>query len=122
MDPISNENHTPPLRLIAWNVTPDCNLSCSHCYMDANNPRNGKSLDTEEGFALIDQISEIGRPVMVLSGGEPLLREDIFELARYGTVKGLRMVMGTNGTLIDRGVAERLKISGIKKVANQHRF
>ncbi len=70
--------------------------------MDANNPGNKASLNTEEGFALIDQISEMSRPAIVLSGGEPLLREDIFELARYGTAKGLRMVMGTMMSLTRR--------------------
>lgn len=85
--------------------------------MDANGPNGGVELSTAEGTRLIDQIAEVGRPVMVLSGGEPLLRDDIFELARYGADKGLRMAMGTNGTLIDDAVAAQLKRSGINRVA-----
>jgi radical SAM protein with 4Fe4S-binding SPASM domain len=74
-------------------------------------------LSTDEAFRVIDQICETGRPVVVLSGGEPLLREDIFAIARYGTDKGLRMVMGTSGFLIDRTIAVKLRKSGIRAVA-----
>ncbi len=66
---------------------------------------------------LIDQIAELGRSILVLSGGEPLLRKDIFELASYGVKKNLIMTMGTNGTLIDNAIAKKLFDTGIRKVA-----
>jgi radical SAM protein with 4Fe4S-binding SPASM domain len=104
-------------RIISWNTTFKCDLRCAHCYMDAQERESRKELSTEEGMMLIDQIAEVSKPVLVLSGGEPLLRRDIFELARYGTEKGLRMAMGTNGVGINDQVAMKLKLSGIKKVA-----
>lgn len=104
-------------RLISWNSTFRCNLRCGHCYMDARENKNNMELTTREGKDLIDQIAEFSRPVLILSGGEPLLREDIFELAEYATVKGLRVAMGTNGTLIDDKTAKNLLDSGIRKVA-----
>jgi heme b synthase len=66
---------------------------------------------------VLDQIREVGKPIIILTGGEPLLREDIFELADYGTKKGLRMVMGTNGTLITPDITKKIKESGIKRVS-----
>jgi radical SAM protein with 4Fe4S-binding SPASM domain len=74
-------------------------------------------LSTEESFTVIDQICEIGKPVLVLSGGEPLLREDVFAIARYGTERGLRMVMGTSGYLLDQDMAKKLHEAGIRAVA-----
>ena len=102
--------------LISWNTTFSCNLRCSHCYIDA---RKGSSdeLTTEEGKKLINQIVEISKPVLILSGGEPLLRKDIFELAQYATEKGLKVAIGTNGTLITVDAAEKLKKAGVRKVA-----
>jgi radical SAM protein with 4Fe4S-binding SPASM domain len=85
--------------------------------MDAQERESRDELTTEEGKMLIDQIAEVSKPVLILSGGEPLLRKDIFELARYGTEKGLKMAMGTNGIGIDDEVAKKLLESGIKKVA-----
>jgi radical SAM protein with 4Fe4S-binding SPASM domain len=104
-------------RIISWNTTFKCNLRCAHCYMDAQERESRNELTTEEGKTLIDQIAEVSKPVLVLSGGEPLLREDIFELARYGADKGLRMAMGTNGVLIDDEVAQKLLESGVNAVA-----
>lgn len=112
-----NEGTDPPLRLVTWNTTRRCNLRCSHCYLSAEDLGNAGELSTSEGFALLDNIADMGRPIVVLSGGEPLLRNDIFELARHGTSKGLRMTLGTNGTLIDEEVARKLRDAGIKRVA-----
>lgn len=105
------------LRIISWNSTFKCDLRCAHCYMDAQERESRQELTTEEGKMLIDQIAEVGSPVLVLSGGEPLMRKDIFELAKYGTEKGLRMAMGTNGIGISDEVAKKLLASGISKVA-----
>ena len=108
--------HQAP-RLISWNITLRCPLKCAHCYVDAGDQEAEGVLSTEEAFGVIDQICETGRPVVVLSGGEPLLREDIFAIARYGTDQGLRMVMGTSGVLIDRAAAAQLSDAGIRAVA-----
>jgi radical SAM protein with 4Fe4S-binding SPASM domain len=107
----------PVLRLVSWNMTLRCNLRCPHCYIDAGEDLQEGELSTAEGRDLIDQIVEAGRPILVLSGGEPLLREDVYELARYATDRGLRVVMGSNGTLITDAVAQRLRSSGIRAVA-----
>ena len=104
-------------RIISWNITLRCPLKCSHCYVDAGEREAEGVLSTEEAFRVIDQICETGKPVVVLSGGEPLLREDIFAIARYGTEQGLRMVMGTSGYLLDQPMAKRLHDAGIKAVA-----
>jgi len=104
-------------RIVSWNITLRCPLSCAHCYVDAGNREAEGALSTEEAFGVIDQVRETGRPIVVLSGGEPLLRDDIYAIARYGTERGLRMVMGSSGVLIDRTTAARLRESGIKAVA-----
>jgi radical SAM protein with 4Fe4S-binding SPASM domain len=103
--------------LISWNVTLRCPLRCAHCYIDAGEHEAEQVLSTEEAFGVIDQICELGRPVVILSGGEPLMRDDIFAIARYGTNKGLRMAMGTSGVLIDEDVAREIQSSGIRRVA-----
>ncbi len=108
-------NFTP--RLISWNTTFKCNLRCAHCYIDAQQRVDDRALTTEEGRRLIEQIAEVGKPILILSGGEPLMRDDIFQLARWGTEKGLKVVMGTNGTLITDIIAEKLRKAGISKIA-----
>ena len=112
---MNREQQAP--RLISWNITLRCPLKCSHCYVDAGEREADGVLTTEEAFGAIDQICETGRPVVVLSGGEPLMREDVFAIARYGTDQGLRMVMGTSGVLIDQATAARLSEAGIQAVA-----
>jgi radical SAM protein with 4Fe4S-binding SPASM domain len=104
-------------RIISWNITLRCPLKCSHCYVDAGEKEADGLLSTQEAFGVIDQIRKSGKPVVVLSGGEPLMREDIFAIARYGTDKGLRMVMGTSGMLINQTIAAQLRQAGIKSVA-----
>lgn len=104
-------------RIISWNTTFKCNLNCSHCYVDAKKISDHTELTTEQGKMLIDQICEVNKPILVLSGGEPLLRDDIFELATYGTEKGIRVTMGTNGTLITDEIANKIASAGIKTVA-----
>jgi radical SAM protein with 4Fe4S-binding SPASM domain len=104
-------------RVISWNMTLRCNLKCPHCYIDAGRDDGEQELTTAQGKLLIDQIAGVSRPLLILSGGEPLLRSDVCELARYATDKGLTVVMGTNGTLIDDAVARNLKSAGIKAVA-----
>jgi heme b synthase len=106
-----------PLRLVAWETTRNCNLACKHCRASADlGPFDGE-LDTAAAFRLLDQIAELGRPIVILTGGEPLLRDDIFDIARYGTDKGLRMVMAPNGTLITPEHARNMAASGIKRIS-----
>ena len=105
------------LRLVAWETTRRCNLSCKHCRALAEDHPYSGELDTDASFALLDQIRETGEPIVILTGGEPLLREDIFDIASYGTRIGLRMVMAPNGTLITRENARKMKESGIKRIS-----
>jgi heme b synthase len=116
--PQSHDKDTSPnLRLVAWEVTRNCNLSCIHCRAAATKGPYQNELDTEASLVLLDQISETGKPVVILTGGEPLMRPDIFEIARYGTQKGLRMVMAPNGTLITEAVAREMAASGIQRIS-----
>ncbi len=107
----------PPLRMGAWEVTRRCNLSCIHCRAAAQRGPYAGELDTKEALNLLDEIASFSRPVIILTGGEPLLREDVYDLASHGTERGLRMVMAPNGTLLDREKAERLKACGIQRVS-----
>ncbi len=107
----------PALRMIAWEVTRSCNLNCIHCRAAAQRGPYPGELNTEEALRLIDEIVSFSQPVVILTGGEPLLREDIYDLADYGTRRGLRMVMAPNGTLLDADKTARLKTSGIQRVS-----
>ena len=110
-------DHSNTLRLVAWETTRRCNLSCVHCRAAAEDHDYPDELDTEASFRLLDQIREVGEPIIILTGGEPLMREDIFEIASYGTSIGLRMVMAPNGTMITRENARKMKASGIKRIS-----
>ncbi len=108
----------PPPRLIFWETTAGCNLACIHCRrMTVADQLLPQDLKTEEAFSLIDQVAAFARPIFVLSGGEPLFRPDIFDIARHATKAGLIVALATNGTLIDREVAQKIKDSGIRRVS-----
>jgi heme b synthase len=101
---------------IAWEVTGRCNLKCIHCRASAAmDAEVGPTL--EQATAFLDDVKSFADPVVVVSGGEPLLREDVFDIVKYGTDLGLRMCMATNGTLVTDEVCERLKEVGIKMVS-----
>ncbi len=100
---------TPRLHLVAWELTRSCNLFCAHGRGSATPDSYPDELTTEECFRLVDQILEVGRPIIILTGGEPLARPDVMKIARYAVNKGLRVVMGTNGTLITEEIASQLK-------------
>lgn len=112
-----SKNPESSLRLIAWEVTRNCNLSCIHCRAAASKGPYPDELDTDASLGLLDQISKVGNPVVILTGGEPLLRPDIFELARHGNRKGLRMVMAPNGTLITEAIAREMAEAGIQRIS-----
>ncbi len=104
-------------RLVFWELTKGCNLRCIHCRASATELSSPSDLSTARAKEIIDQIAEVSNPILVLSGGEPLFRSDIFELARYGTDKGLRMALATNGTLVNKDAAQRIVDAGVKRVA-----
>ena len=95
-----------------WTATRTCNLRCIHCYTDSENGRYDGELTTAEGKALLADLAAFGVPVVLFSGGEPLMRKDIFELAAHAAGLGIRPVLSTNGTLIDEATAERIKTAG----------
>ncbi|MFQ5860208.1 MAG: radical SAM protein [Dehalococcoidia bacterium] len=99
-------------RIVSWNVTGTCNLRCPHCYLDAGRPWPGE-LTTEEGLQLIDQLAKAGTELLILTGGEPLLRRDLPVLASRTAVKGISVVLGTTGTLMTHERARALKESGV---------
>ena len=109
------KEYTP--RLIFWEVTKGCNLRCIHCRATATELMSPNDLPTEKALDIISQIADFGNPILVLSGGEPLYRADIFELAKYGTSRGLRVALATNGTLVTKDVAQKIKDAGIKRVS-----
>ncbi|KGK97885.1 Fe-S oxidoreductase [Methanococcoides methylutens] len=102
--------------VVVWNMTRRCNLRCVHCYAHAKDIEFKDELTTEQGKELIDDLSEFGSPVILFSGGEPLMRKDLPELAEYAISKGMRAVISTNGTLIDEEMAKTLKEIGLSYV------
>ena len=102
--------------VVVWNVTRQCNLKCVHCYAHAKNIAVANELTTVEGKQLIENLSQFGVPVILFSGGEPLMREDLPELASYAVEKGMRAVISTNGTLISKEMAYTLKRIGLSYV------
>ncbi|MDI6785976.1 MAG: radical SAM protein [bacterium] len=101
--------------LISWNVTKRCNLKCLHCYRDAGK-KDKYELNTKEGKDLLERIAQSGFKVIVFSGGEPLLRKDIYKLISYAKELNLRTLLGTNGTIITKENAISLKESGIDRI------
>jgi len=104
-------------RLIAWEVTRTCNLSCVHCRAAAQDRPYEGELSTSEAFAFLDNVASFAKPIIILTGGEPLLRADIFEIAAYGKAKGFRMTMAPNGTLINQEKARQMKEAGIERIS-----
>ncbi|MCK8816105.1 putative heme d1 biosynthesis radical SAM protein NirJ1 [Natroniella sulfidigena] len=104
------ENRGP---VVVWNMTRTCNLSCTHCYSDSDYKDYSGELSTAEAKEFIDDLADFNVPVLLFSGGEPLIRDDIFELAEYTAEKGIRPTISTNGTLITKDVAQRLKGIGV---------
>ncbi len=103
--------------VVFWNITRQCNLSCRHCYLDSGPDRAGPDeLSTEEGFALIDDLAGMGVPLLIITGGEPLVRKDIWDLLPYARDRGIAIALSSNGTLITKDTAARLKQSGVEYV------
>ncbi len=102
--------------VVVWNVTRRCNLKCVHCYAQASDNKFDNELDFNEGKKVIDDLAKFGSPVILFSGGEPLVRKDLPDLAEYAVGKGMRAVISTNGTLISREKAHKLKEIGLSYV------
>ncbi|MBA3003495.1 MAG: radical SAM protein [Desulfurivibrio sp.] len=103
---------------IAWEITRRCNLKCVHCRSSSGLEAKGHpDFTLDEAKRVLDDIASYGKPVVVLSGGEPLLRADVFEIAAYGTSLGLRMCLATNGTLVTQEICDKIKEVGIRMVS-----
>ena len=102
--------------VVVWNTTQRCNLHCIHCYASAQDREFEGELTTQEGLALLDDLAAFGAPTVLFSGGEPLIRPDIFELAAHAASRGLRAVLSTNGTLIDDTMAQPIEDAGFSYV------
>jgi len=102
--------------VVVWNCTRRCNLRCVHCYSKSSDRTPGGEMTTDQGYRLLDDLADFGAPVVLFSGGEPLLRPDLFELAGRAAGLGMRAVISTNGTLIDAPTAERLREIGLSYV------
>src|SRR5687768_7328942 len=108
----------PALRLLFWESTAGCNLACIHCRrLDVNRTITNDDLTTEQAVAMIRSLPQTGRPILVFSGGEPLMRPDIFELAQEARVVGLPAALATNGTIMNEEVADKVVASGIQRVS-----
>jgi len=105
----------PPF-LVSYSITRKCNLKCKHCYSDATETQASDELSTIEAKRLLDEISGWGIKLLIFDGGEPLCREDFFEIAKYASERGLRTVLGSNGILIDTEMAKKLQDVGIQGV------
>ncbi len=102
--------------VVVWNVTRRCNLRCVHCYSQSEDRDYSGELSTEEGIHVLDDLAQMGCPVVLFSGGEPLIRHDILELIRHAVKKGMRAVVSTNGTLITSKLASKLRSLGLSYV------
>lgn len=105
------------LRMVAWELTRSCNLACRHCRASSKLGPYPGELTTSECFKVIDNIASFAKPIVIMTGGEPLLRKDIFEIAAYGKSKGLNMVMSPNGTLLTDENVKKMFDSGIRRIS-----
>ncbi len=106
---------SPTCKLIAWEVTRSCNLACKHCRAEAHMDPYPGEFSTQEAKALIDTFPDVGNPIIIFTGGEPMMRADLYELIAYATEKGLRCVLSPNGTLITPENAQSIKQCGVQR-------
>jgi radical SAM protein len=103
--------------IVAWESTVACNLACVHCRASAQTTPEPDELTTQEVCGLIDQLAEFSQPIFVISGGEPLMRPDIYDIAAYGTRRGLRVAVSPNGTLLTSEAVGHLIDAGVKRIS-----
>jgi len=106
-----------PPYLVSYAITRECNLKCKHCYSDATDTPAPDELTTTEAKKLLEDLAGWGIKLLILDGGEPLCRDDFLEIASYASSKGIRVVVGSNGTLIDNQTALKMKKAGVREVA-----
>jgi len=106
----------PPF-MVSHSITQKCNLKCKHCYSESVEQAAPDELSTEEAFRFIDDLSSWGIGLLIIDGGEPLCREDLFDVIRYASARGIRTTIGSNGTLIDEAAAKKMKEAGVMAVA-----
>jgi radical SAM protein with 4Fe4S-binding SPASM domain len=102
--------------IVVWNITRKCNLKCVHCYNDSGPDKSCNELSTSQAKTVLDDLAQFGVPSVLFSGGEPLMRPDLFELIEYAAGQGLRTVISTNGTLITADIADKIKKAGVSYV------
>lgn len=110
-------NLPPPPRLVAWEITKRCKMGCVYCRASAGAAAYPGELSTKKCIQIIDQISLLGASVLILSGGDPLLREDVFEIAKYATFKKLKVVMAVNPDTLDEDKLEQIEESGVRRIS-----
>ncbi|MBW8035875.1 MAG: radical SAM protein [Planctomycetes bacterium] len=120
MNPNTGKNRI--LRLLFWESTIKCNLTCAHCRRVETDEAAPSDMATDQAMDMIDQLAAVGKeqgfmPVLVFSGGEPLCRDDIFDLIRHARKRELQLALASNGTLIDAAIAEKINNSGIQRVS-----
>lgn len=116
MDHIRYGSHVHQKPVVVWNSTQRCNLHCIHCYANSENKVYPKELTTQQAKEMVMDLADFHAPVLLFSGGEPLLRHDLFEVAKLATSNGIRAVLSTNGTLITPAAAKELKAAGFSYV------
>jgi len=114
--PWGKKGQAEPGPVVVWNCTGQCNLRCIHCYAGSGSRADAPGINTKQGRRFIDDLAEFNVPVVLFSGGEPLLRDDLFELAGHAASLGLRVALSTNGTLIDAQTADKISETGFAEV------
>lgn len=109
------EDGAPACRLVAWEITKSCNLACKHCRAEAHPEPYSGELDTAQAKALLDTFPHVGKPIVIFTGGEPMLRPDVYELVAYAKALGLICAFAPNGTLITKEAAQKLRECGVDR-------
>ena len=107
----------PVPKVIAWESTRACMFACAHCRADAHTEPDPRELTTNEAFRMIDEIAQFSKPVFIISGGDPLLRKDVFDVAKRAFEKGLNVVMSPSGSVLTPEIIQKIKDSGIRMVS-----
>jgi len=106
----------PPF-MVSYSITTKCNLKCKHCYSESIDQPAPDELSTKDAFQLMDDLSNWGIGLLVIDGGEPLCREDLLDVVKYASAKGIRTTLGSNGTLIDEAMAKKMLDAGVRSIA-----